>query len=191
MDICKRFCSFMLPLSVFALLLCVSAGYSDDFDEEQFIGTINRELQTEEQFSPAAADTDQQAESEGLQFDEETPYTLVVLRIIGYLAIIIALIFVVAWFIRKTGLAGSSKVGGGGSMDVLEVVSFGQNRNAMLVRVMDCVYLLGQTSGSIVLLDKIEGQDAIDIIATSKEGTSIVQFKDAFNSFMGKIKKSS
>ncbi|KMQ50611.1 Flagellar biosynthetic protein FliO [Chitinispirillum alkaliphilum] len=118
-------------------------------------------------------------------------YALVILRIIGYLAIIIALIFLVAWFLKKTGLSGASKVGGGGNMDVLEVLSFGQNRNAMLVRVMDCVYLLGQTPDSIVLLEKIEGQRAIDLIASSKEGTSIVQFKDAFNSFIGKITKSS
>ena len=41
-------------------------------------------------------------------------------------------------------------------MDVLEVLPFGQNRNAILIRVMDSVYLLGQTPNSIVLLEKIE-----------------------------------
>ncbi|MFP4163357.1 MAG: flagellar biosynthetic protein FliO [Chitinispirillaceae bacterium] len=117
-------------------------------------------------------------------------YALVLLRIMGYLAIITALIFAVAWVVKKTGLAGASKVGGGGTMDVLEVLSFGQNRNAVLVRVMDTVYLLGQTSNNIVLLEKIEGQKAIDIISSSKEGANIMHFKDAFNSFMGKMKKS-
>ncbi len=190
MGICKRLCRLFVPLSFCMMFLCLSSVYSDDFDEERFIGSINRELQSREQFGSGAAGTDQQELSQGVQFGNDTPYALVILRIIGYLAIIIALIFGVAWFIKKTGLAGASKIGGGASMDILEVVGFGQNRNAMLIRVMDCVYLLGQTPGSIVLLDKIEGQNAIDIIASSKEGTSIVQFKDAFNSFMGKIKKS-
>ncbi|MDG5815857.1 flagellar biosynthetic protein FliO [Chitinispirillales bacterium ANBcel5] len=122
--------------------------------------------------------------------DSQNNYPFVVIRIIGYLVLISALIFIVAWFIRKAGLAGASRVGGG-CMDILEVLSFGQNRNTILVRVMDTVYLLGQTPGSIVLLEKIEGQKAIDLIASSKGGTSIVQFKDAFNNFLGKIKKSS
>ncbi|MFP4013680.1 MAG: flagellar biosynthetic protein FliO [Chitinispirillaceae bacterium] len=117
-------------------------------------------------------------------------YALVILRIMGYLAIITALIFAVAWVVKKAGLAGASKVGGGGSMDILEVLSFGQNRNAVLVRVMDTVYLLGQTPGNIVLLEKIEGQKAIDIISSSRGGSNIMHFKDAFNSFLGKMKKS-
>jgi hypothetical protein len=40
-----------------------------------------------------------------------------------------------------------------------------------------------------VLLEKIEGQRAIDLIASSKGGSSITQFRDAFNNFIGKIKK--
>lgn len=74
-------------------------------------------------------------------------------------------------------------------MDVLEILPFGQNRTITMVRVMDAVYLLGQTPQSIVLLEKIEGQKAIDLIASSKGGSSIVQFKDAFNSFLSKMKK--
>ena len=38
-------------------------------------------------------------------------------------------------------------------------------------------------------LDKIEGNKAVELIASTKGGTSIVQFKDMFNNFMGKIKK--
>ncbi|NLE02361.1 MAG: FliO/MopB family protein [Fibrobacter sp.] len=114
----------------------------------------------------------------------------VLLRITVYLGIVVAMIFGVAWFVKRSGLFGRARVSGG-SMDVLEVLPFGQNRNALLIRVMDVVYLLGQTPGSIVLIDKIEGQKAIDLIASSKEGSSIMQFKDAFNNFMGKIKKTS
>jgi flagellar biosynthetic protein FliO len=120
---------------------------------------------------------------------ENINYTSVVFRIVFYLALIVLLILGLAWFMRKAGIAGTSKIGGGGAMDVLEVLPFGQNRNAILIRVMDSVYLLGQTPNSIVLLEKIEGQRAIDLIASSKGGSSITQFRDAFNNFIGKIKK--
>ena len=116
-------------------------------------------------------------------------YSAIIFRIIIYLVVVIVLIFGVAWIMRKTGIAGSSRIGGGGAMDVLEVLPFGQNRNTVLIRVMDTVYLLGQSANSIVLLEKIEGQKAIDLIASTKGGGSVMQFKDAFNSFIGKIKK--
>lgn len=116
-------------------------------------------------------------------------YAMIIIRISLYLALIIAVIFVVAWIVRKAGIAGTSKIGGGGSMDILEVLPFGQNRNAVLIRVQDTVYLLGQTPNNIILLEKIEGQKAIDLIASSKGGSSVMQFKDEFNNFIGKIKK--
>ncbi len=135
----------------------------------------------------SASDT---ALSENVQLRKNAEnYSLVILRIILYLAVVIAVIFAAAWIVKKSGLTGSSRIGGGGAMDVLEVLPFGQNRTITMIRVMDAVYLLGQTPQSIVLLEKIEGQKAIDLIASSKGGSSIVQFKEAFNSFMGKMKK--
>jgi flagellar biogenesis protein FliO len=116
-------------------------------------------------------------------------YTLVILRITGYLAVITAFIFALAWGVRKVGVAGVAKVSGGNNMDTIETLYFGQNRGATLVRVGDAVYLLGHTPSSIVMLEKIEGEKAIELIASSKGGTSIVNFKDAFNNFMGKMKK--
>jgi flagellar biosynthetic protein FliO len=111
-----------------------------------------------------------------------------VLRIAFYLLIVIAVILLISWMIRKTGLAGRSKIGGVGSMDILEVLPLGANRSVMLVRVTDRVYLLSQTQNSINVLDKIEGDKAVELIATTKSGVSISQFKDVFNSFMEKIK---
>ena len=116
-------------------------------------------------------------------------YAIIILRMVGYLAVIFIVIFAAAWLIRKIGFVGTSKVGGGGSMDIIEVLPFGQNRNAVLIRVADTVYLLGQTPESMVLLEKIEGQKAIDLIASNKSGASVMNFKEAFNSFIGKMKK--
>lgn len=140
-----------------------------------------------------AAVQDQNTNDQSLPVNKKQSesYVSVILRIIIYLALVIGVIFTIAWFIRKTGLGNSSRIGGGGSMDILEVLQFGQNRNALLVRVMDTVYLLGQTPTSIVLLEKIEGQKAIDLIASSKGGGAVMQFKDVFNNFMGKMKRPS
>lgn len=119
---------------------------------------------------------------------ESDSYIWVVFRITLYLAIVIGVIFLVAWIVRKAGI-GNSRIGGAGNMDILEVLQTGQNRNAVLIRVMDSVYLIGQTQTSMVLLEKIEGQKAINLIASSKGGGSVMQFKEVFNNFMGKMKK--
>lgn len=111
-------------------------------------------------------------------------------RIGFYLLLVIGAIFAVSWGIKRLGLAGRSKIGGG-SMDTLEVLPLGPNRAIMLVRVMDRVYLLAQTQNSISVLDKVEGDKAVELIASSKGVVSISQFKDVFNSFMGKMKKNS
>jgi flagellar biogenesis protein FliO len=121
---------------------------------------------------------------------ESESYIWVVFRITLYLAIVIGVIFLVAWIVKKAGI-GNSRIGGAGNMDILEVLQTGQNRNTMLIRVMDAVYLIGQTQNTIVLLEKIEGQKAIDLIASSKGGGTVMQFKDVFNNFMGKMKKPS
>jgi flagellar biosynthetic protein FliO len=121
---------------------------------------------------------------------QEEKLASVIIRITVYLAIIIAAILVTAWFIRKKGIK-ATRAGGGGAMDVIESMTMGPNRSLTMVRVMDEIYLLSQTANSITLLDKIGGQKAVDIIASSKGGGTMMQFKDAFNNFMGKMKKSS
>ncbi len=117
-------------------------------------------------------------------------YLVVTLRIFGYLILITLLIVLGFWIIKRLGLAGTSRLGGG-SMDLLEALPIGQNRSLILIRVMDSVYVLAQTSQNITLIEKIEGDKAVELIASTKGGTSIVQFKDVFNNFIGKIKKTS
>jgi flagellar biosynthetic protein FliO len=113
---------------------------------------------------------------------------LVSLRIAGYLVLVLGVIFGLLWLIRKMGVAGANRPGGS-SMDILEVLPFGQNRGIMLVRVMDKVLVLSQTAQQIQLLESIEGEKALELIASTKGGTSIVKFKDLFNSFVDKMKK--
>jgi flagellar biogenesis protein FliO len=113
----------------------------------------------------------------------------IVVRITMYLALLLLVVGGTLWVLRKTKVVGSSKIGGG-SMDVLEVLAIGQGRFITLVRVQDAIMVLASTGQNISLLDKIEGSKALEIIATTRGGTSIVQFKDAFQNFFGKTKKS-
>lgn len=121
--------------------------------------------------------------------ENEASYVAITFRIILTVIVLAALIVFVLWLMKSSGLSGSSKIGGG-NMDFLEALPLGQNRNIILVRVMDKVLVLGQSGAGLNLLQTIEGDQAVELIASSKGGTSIVQFKDVFNNFMDKIKKS-
>ncbi len=117
-------------------------------------------------------------------------YLFIVLRIIGSLILLTIIIMLVVWLLKRFGFTGSSRIGSG-AMDMLESLPVGQNRSIILVRVMDTVLVLSQTTQNITLLEKIEDNKAVELIASTKGGTSIVQFKDVFNNFIGKIKKTS
>jgi len=111
----------------------------------------------------------------------------VIARIMFYLGVVVILIVIIALFFKKKARQGSR--GAGGAMDVIESLSIGANRMLVMVRVMDEIYLLSQTATAVVLIDKIGGQKALDMIASSKGGGTMIHFKDALNSFMGKMKK--
>jgi flagellar biosynthetic protein FliO len=113
---------------------------------------------------------------------------LIVVRIGAYLMLITAAIVLVAWLMKRFGLVGRSKISGG-SMDLLEVLPIGPNRSILMVRIKDAVVVLGQTQQHIMLIDKLEGDRAVELIASSKGGLSVTQFKDVFDGFMGKIRK--
>lgn len=112
-----------------------------------------------------------------------------IIRIAGYLSLVAVLIVGIAWFLRKNGARGGTVMGG--ATDVIETLPIGQGRHVTLVRIQDTILVVGHTPHNVVLLDRIEGQKAVELIATGKGGTSIEQFKDVFSSFVGKMKKSS
>ena len=120
---------------------------------------------------------------------ERENLTAVVIRITLYLGVVILLIIGITWIFRRNGQGVPG--GTGGAMDIIETLPTGQNRMILMVRVMDEIYMLSQTASNITMIDKIGGQKALDIIASSKSGGTIINFKDAFNNFMGKIKKTS
>ena len=143
---------------------------------------------------PAAVDTDRASAASAsapqttATKTEKVNLGWLIARLCFYFALIIGAILFVTWGIKRLGLAGRSKIRGG-SMDVLEALPLGQNRNVLLVRVTDKVYLLAQTQNQITVLDTITGEKALELISSSKGVVSIMQFKDVFNNFMGKMKK--
>ncbi len=120
---------------------------------------------------------------------ETIGFGTLVVRIAGYLALVAVLILGIAWFLRKSGARGRSPAGG--AIDIVENISIGQGRNVTLVRIQDTILVVGHTPHTVALLDRIEGQKAVELIAATKGGTSVEQFKDVFSTFVGKMKKSS
>ncbi len=113
---------------------------------------------------------------------------LIILRIVAYLALVLAILFGGVWvFKRLSGKSGTRA--GSGSMDVVEMLPIGQGRSIVLVRILDAVMVLAQTSQTVTLIEKIEGEKALELIAATREGASIVQFKELFNNFIGRMKK--
>ncbi|MBD3420595.1 MAG: flagellar biosynthetic protein FliO [Chitinivibrionales bacterium] len=177
-------------VSVMMLVCCWSAVTARSerdaaFDSDKFIGKVQQELQGYDDRTDTSATS---GSGSGIQDRRRENLLFVTLRIVGYLALLIVIIFVLAWLFRKSGIAGGSKLGGG-SMDVLEVLPLGQNKSMVLVRMLDGVYLVGQTPTSINLLEKIEGDKAVELIASSKGVVSMTRFKDALGSFMKLGKK--
>jgi len=117
-------------------------------------------------------------------------YFIVLLKSMGFLVIVIIIIAGFLWLIKKTGL---NRVGRGASStkDIIETLPTGQNKCIHLIRIMDIVYVIAQTPQNMTLIDTIEHQKAVELIASAKGGTSIVHFKDIFNKFLDKIKKAS
>jgi flagellar biosynthetic protein FliO len=176
-----------------AMLLISTAAYAQDssggiggFDIDKVYEDAVSGVDDDSAFSQGGAGGSQS----GAYPRRQENYALVLLRIIGYLVVVTAIILAAAWGARRLGVAGVSKVGGGNNMDTIEAIYFGQNRGAVLIRVADVVYLLGHTPENIVLLEKIEGDKAVELIASSnKGGSTVMSFKDAFNNFVGKMKR--
>ena len=115
----------------------------------------------------------------------------VVFRIIFTLAVIIALLIGATWLIKKFGLGRTSSIGARGVMDILEVLPLGQNRNMVLFRVQEKVYLCGQTASTLSLIDKIDGTEAATLLSSVRARPITGQFKEAFSQFITKMKKPS
>lgn len=171
------------------LVLFFSGAFSVQAQNSQSIGSFDINKVQELSQGPQSNFPSSETKTPADMPKEKQNYSVIIVRIAVSLFLIIALIFGVSWLMRKSGLMGSSRIGHGGSMDVLEVLPLGQNRNVVMFRASDTVYVCGQTPSNITLIDKIDGQRAVDLLTSSKGPSTVVHFKEAFNQFMGKRKK--
>jgi len=172
-----------------AVLLTVGLGTAraQAFDTDSFMGKLRHELSGYD--STAMPHDTAAAQAKGLIRKQTGSLTWTILKVTLYLVIVVIAIVGVAWLFKKGGIAGSSKVGGGGAMEIVEALGTGRERAVLLVRVVDTIYVLGQTANSISVIDKFEGQKALEVISQTRGGVSIAKFKDVFSQFMEKFKK--
>lgn len=177
-----------LPLIVTCITLAAAPAHAQSgrgADHGFNMGELQRELR---EFDRNAAADSGAAASETAAPRPHESFAFTIARVAGYLALVVGLIVVLAWLARRSGLAGSSRLGGG-SMDLLETLPLGQNKSVALVRIADAVFVLGQTANSVAVLDKIEGDKAVELISSSKGIVSMTKFKDAMNVFLNRMKK--
>ncbi len=151
-----------------------SAGESFDFSR----------LQKELQGYTGSGETSGVVQQQAGQQQQDRSLIGVTIRLSIVMGIIIVLVFAVAWLLKRGGISGTHSKGG--SIDVLEAASLGPQRTVVLVRVLDTVYVLGQTQHTITLLEKLQDEKAMEVISSAREVTSLSRFKDVFNSFVAK-----
>lgn len=75
-----------------------------------------------------------------------------VIRILLTLGLVVVLIFVLAWLLRRTGSLGNS----GGSIRVLAGASVGQRERVVLLGVGERQFLVGVAPGSVRLIERFD-----------------------------------
>lgn len=169
---------------LFMLVFVTVASAQNDTPGTSSRGSFDfSRLQKELKGYADAGDTNAARQQDTLQ-QQNRSLLGVTIRLSIVLGIIIVLVFAIAWLIKRGGISGAHSKGG--SIDVLEAASLGPQRNVVLVRVLDTVYVLGQTQHTITLLEKLQDEKALEVISSAREVTSLSRFKDVFNSFVSK-----
>ncbi|GGP38526.1 flagellar protein [Shewanella algicola] len=91
----------------------------------------------------------------------EASNTATLANMVGGLIVVLALIFVLAYIVKRLNLVPSN----GGVIKSLAVTPIGQREKVVLIEVNGQQYLLGVTSQQISLIDKLDTQ--VDVPTTS------------------------
>ncbi|WP_158527354.1 flagellar biosynthetic protein FliO [Pelagibaculum spongiae] len=98
-----------------------------------------------------------------------------VVELLGSLLVVVALILLLAWILKRMGMAGPNN----GTLKVLSNLPLGQKQQLLVVQAGEHQLLLGVSSGSINLLKEFEKPIVDAQLSTSNQITS--------NIFSGKI----
>ena len=114
---------------------------------------------------------------------------LLLLRIAGSLTFLGLLIFVVLWWVKKSGLLAKKESAFVGRFELLESFPLGGSGALRLVRFRDSVLLLGLSNEGITLLKSYEKDEAATLISERVAGGSVASFQQQLNSFVSSLKK--
>jgi flagellar biogenesis protein FliO len=116
---------------------------------------------------------------------------IVILRIIGSLALVLALLAAIVWGLRKSGVLGQGVITAANqtpSMSVLEALSTGYNGAILLVRCEEQVFLVGQTPTNYTLLQELQQDVAKKVIESKGGNENVGAFKNSLANFMQNLK---
>ncbi|MDR0304578.1 MAG: flagellar biosynthetic protein FliO [Chitinispirillales bacterium] len=116
---------------------------------------------------------------------------IILLRIVGSLALVLAIFAAAVWGIRKSGIMGHGAAVPAlqtPSMSVLEALSTGYNGTILLVRCEEQVFLIGQTPANYTFLQELQEGVAKKIIESKGGGETIGAFKNSLANFMQNLK---
>jgi len=119
---------------------------------------------------------------------------MVSLKLMGYLTVVIFLIYAAIRLLKKSNIGSGFRSRGGreGSIELLDSAYVGQNKNISLVKVLNRVLVLGVTDGQISLLSEINERPVVDKLVSrhrEKPGEVGLGFSTTINKFLEKFSK--
>ena len=169
-------------------LLCFASVFAQQSPADQDVGFDMNALHaiTADPFDITDPAQDAQQFGRG-----QEPIGIIVLRIVGSLALVLAIVAVVAWGVRKSGIFGkgiAASTGQTPSMSVLEALVTGQGGMILLLRCEKQVFLVGQTPTNYTLLKELDEGAAQKIIESKGGNETIASFKNSLANFMQNVK---
>ena len=164
------FLAFFIPCSAFA-----ETPLQDTKEEIQLEFSLEAEQTTSD---PAASPTDliffpESSQPPTLPFED--PYYLS-LRIATSLALVIAIIFALSWFIqKKTGLAGSP------FGKIIGILPLDSRKYIYLVDIMGKMLILGVTDHHISLISEVTDKSSIDGLRLQSQSSGVVGLEKLFD----------
>ncbi len=101
----------------------------------------------------------------------------IIAKMVGALAIILGLLFMLAYFLKRFGLI--SQTGQKGFIEVVENRPLLPKRHVSLVRVAGRYFLIGSTDQSVSLLGSIDGKDIQDFHKILRNKEKKLKHKEA------------
>ena len=119
----------------------------------------------------------------------ETDFYYNLVKMVGTLALVLGIMFVLFYFARRTILKGQGIMGGGKIIKVVAQQSIGPKRSLAVVNVAGEYLVLGIGAEQISLLDKIEDPASIETMLQSEISNSKQSFSGVLDTLMNAVNR--